>query len=86
MSCATYLVEVSPQEVNLSRIFEQTRPVLFLQLLLSQHHLNVGGCVVCLGIIWIDLAEEFELDMICGLLRVRGAGEGELGGGKVELQ
>ena len=48
---------------------EQTWPVLSLQLLLSQNHLDVGCGVVGLGIVDIDLTVELNLEMIGGLFR-----------------
>ena len=65
-----YLVKVCAQEVNFSLILEQPRPILFLEIFLSQDHLDVGGSVVCLGVLYVDLGVELEVEMIGGLLAV----------------
>ena len=65
-----YLVEVCPQEVNLLVTLEQAGPEIGLQLFLAQDHLNIGRCVVGLGVLDIDVAVELELKVICCLLGV----------------
>jgi hypothetical protein len=65
------LVEVSLQEVNLLRIFQEPRPELLLQFLLSQNQLNVFGGVVNLALLLINLGVELELDMVISLEGVR---------------
>lgn len=72
--------------MHLRLVLQQTRPVLLLEILLSQHHLDVGGGVVCLGVVDVDLGEEVDLEVVGGLFCVRGAGEGQTGGLKVELE
>jgi hypothetical protein len=82
----TYLVKVRAQIVDLCLVLEQTRPVLFLQFLLSQHQLDIRGCVMCLGVLNIDFSEELDLEVVGGLFGIRCAGEGEAGRLQVELE
>lgn len=72
--------------MNLSRVLEQAWPILLLQLLLSQYHLDVRSCMMCLRVLRVNFTIEFELDMIGSFLGLRSSREGELGGCKVELE
>lgn len=72
--------------MNLLVALEQTRPVLCLQVLLAEDHLDVGGGVVGLGVLYIDLGIELKFEMICCLLRFRGTGECKFCGSEIELE
>lgn len=50
----SYLVKVGLQEVQLLLLLGQTRPVLLLELLLPQDHLDLTGAVVHLAVLNID--------------------------------
>lgn len=63
-----YLVEVGTQIVDLCRVLEQPWPIFFLKLFLSEDHLDVGGGVVRLRVLDIDLAKEIHLEVVGGLL------------------
>lgn len=56
--------------MHLRLVLEQAWPVLLLQLLLAQNHLDVSRGVVCLGVLNIDLGEEFDLEEVGRLLGV----------------
>jgi hypothetical protein len=64
----TNLVEIGAQPMDLGLVFEQARPVFFLEFLLAQDHLDVGGGVVGFGVVDIDLGEEVNVQSIGGLL------------------
>jgi len=81
----SYLVEISLQKVDLCLLLQQTRPVLLLEFLLAQHQLDVPGRVVDLALLWLDLGEEVELDVVGCLFRLRVAGEFEVGGLDVQV-
>lgn len=67
----TYLVEVGLQEVNLLLCAQQTRPELFLKLLLAQHQLDLAVVVVHFAVFRVDLAEQVQRNMVLeALLRV----------------
>lgn len=71
------LIKVRLQEVNLLGILQQSWPELLLELLLSQHHLDVLECVVDLALLLIDLSVEVEVDGVRSLQRLRVALEGQ---------
>ena len=52
------------EEVELLGNLEQPRPVLLLELLLLQLHLNVLGSVVNTALSGVDLGVELKLDMV----------------------
>ena len=49
---------------------EQAGPVLGLQLLLSQDHLDIGRSVVGLGVVDINLTVELDVKVVGGLLGI----------------
>lgn len=80
------LVKVGLEEVQLLGGLEQPWPVLLLEFLLLQLHLDVLGRVVDAALGGVDLGVQLELDMVRLLKGGGGAGEGDGGGLEVELQ
>lgn len=65
-----YLVKVGAEEVHLGGVLQQSWPVFLLELLLSQHHLDVGWRMMRLGVLHVDLAVELQFKVIRCLLGV----------------
>lgn len=80
------LVKVGLEEVQPLVLLEEARPVLELELLLLELHLNVLGGVVDLALRGVDLGEELELDVVLAVEGARGAGEDERRGLEVQLE
>ena len=80
----TYLVEIRLEVVHPLALLQQARPVLLLELLLPQQEAHVGARGMCLRVIDIDLAVEFELDVIGGFLGFAVASEGKAVGFQVD--
>lgn len=78
------LVEVGLEELELLGLLEKTGPVLLLQLLLAQLDLNVAGGVGNLGVLRVNLAVEFKLEVVVTLQCVGVALE--LQGRRVEVK
>lgn len=84
VSSKPYLVEVGLQEVNLLGRAQQTRPVLFLQLLLAQHQLNLTVTVVHFAVVGIDLGEQVQRHMVFDTL-LGGASERHIFRGNLDV-
>lgn len=82
----TDLVKVGLQPMNFRLFLQQSRPVLFLQLLFSKHHLDVTVGMVDLGLFWIKLIKEIYVDGISDTLGCRLSREGQLGWLNVQLE
>ena len=63
--------------MHLLLCFEQPGPKFFLGLLFPQDEFDIARAVYCLGVLHIDLAKEFQLNVISGFLGLRSAGECE---------
>lgn len=72
--------------MDLLALLQKTWPVLLLELLLSQDHLHILSSVVDLALLWIDLSEELNLEMVSSLEGIRVTGEVEGGWLKIELE
>ena len=68
LEVGSHLVKISAQKVHLLIALEQTRPVFSLEFLLSEDHLDIGCGVVGLGVFYINLAVELNIEVIGGLL------------------
>lgn len=75
------------------RLLQQTRPELFLDLLLPEHQVDAARGVVGLGVLDVDLAVQLHVDLVLYVLGRRRADEGyagrfdvELGGGLVHVE
>lgn len=79
------LVEVGLEEVESLVFLEQAGPVLLLEVLLLELHLDVLGGVVDLAGGGVNLGKELEVDMVLALESARGTGEGESRGLDVQL-
>lgn len=73
----TYLIEIRPHKLHPLGLLQQARPILLLQILLPQVKAHIGARGMCLGILHVDLAVEFQLDVVGGFLGLAAAGEGE---------
>ena len=78
-----YLIEIGLQEVNLLGGLQQTRPELFLQLLLAQDQLDFAVTVVDLGVLGVDFGEQLERDVVLNAL-LGVSSESDTGGLDVE--
>ena len=58
------------EEVELLLVLQQTRPVLLLELLLSEDQLDTARRVVDLALLGVDLGVQVKLDVVGGLLGV----------------
>ena len=65
-----YLVEISLEEVELLLVLQQARPVLLLELLLSEDQLDATRRVVDLALLGVDLGVQIKLDVVGSLLGV----------------
>lgn len=70
--------------MNLLGVLQKARPVLHLQLLLSQDQLNLTVSVVDLAVLGVDLGVKVQRNMVRYTLS-RLAGEGDVGGGDLEV-
>lgn len=84
VSSKPYLVKVGLQEMNLLGRAQQTRPELFLQLLLAQHQLNLTGTVVHFAVVGIDLGEQVQRHVVLDTL-LGGASERHIVRGDLEI-
>lgn len=80
------LIEVGLEEMHFLGVFEQTRPVLVIELLLAQLDLDVLGGVVCLALVDVDLGVELKLEVVRLLECIRVARESQALGLELELQ
>ena len=67
-------------------LLQQPRPILLLHLLLPQQEVHIRARGLRLGILDVDLAVEFQLDVVGGFLGVGVAGEGEAIGLEVDFR
>lgn len=65
-----YLVEISLEEVELLLVLQQARPVLLLELLLSEDQLDATRRVVDLALLGVDLGVQIKLDVVGSLFGV----------------
>lgn len=65
---SSYLVKIGLEEVHALGVFEQTRPVLLLDLLLAQDQGNIASGMNDLGFLRVDLCEELKVDSVGQLL------------------
>ena len=72
--------------MHLLTLLQQPRPVLLLHLLLPQHELHIPARVIRLGILHVDLPEEFQFHVVRDFFRVAVAGEGQGRGGEVDFR
>lgn len=70
--------------MQLLALLQQTRPIFLLELLLSQHHLDIAIRVIDLALLGVDLRVKLQLDMV--RLIARFAREGELARLQIELE
>ena len=71
--------------MNLCLVLQQSRPVLFLKLFLSENHLDIPSSVICLAFSDIDLRKEIEVEVIGGFLRLGGSSKSEASGLEIKL-
>lgn len=71
--------------MSLLTLLEQSRPVFLLCLLLPQDKLNIFRSMMRLAIFNINVAVKLELDVICGFLGFRVAGEGKACGFQIDV-
>lgn len=72
-----YLVEVGLQEMGLLVRSQETRPELFLELLLPQNQLNLAIIVVHLSVVRVNLAIQVERNVVFNTL-IGGTGERDI--------
>ena len=86
MLMVTDLVKVRSEVMHFGFVLQKSWPIFFLELLLSQDHLNVFGGVVGFGRFDIDLAIKFDFQVIGGLFGLGSAGESKAVRFEIELQ